>query len=391
MFLISGSCIGAGMLGLPILTGQVGFFPSLVMFVAVCFFMTVTALLFVEVKSWFPEKTNLITMASSMLGFLGKAVCWLLYLFLFYALLVAYIAGSGNHVSFFFQSQLNLMLPSWVGSFLFAFFFGSIVYLGTTSVDRINRLFMVGKLIAYLGLIFTGMHCIEWNYLTKVHLQYLFTPLPILVVSFGFHNMIPTLFHYLGGDIKRTRLSIIGGAVFSLCVYLFWQLIVLGSLPLEGKFGLLSSYHKGLDAAQALKNCHNLPSIGNFAQALAFFAIVTSFSTQLLGLIHFLVDGLKISSKDRLRENIWICLLALVPPLLLAMFYPKAFYIALNFAGGFCAVALFGMVPVLMVWIGRYRRDLVSTYTVFGGKKLLQGIFGASLLILTYQVFRMAL
>lgn len=32
MLLIAGSCIGAGMLGLPIVTGLSGFFPSLAMF-----------------------------------------------------------------------------------------------------------------------------------------------------------------------------------------------------------------------------------------------------------------------------------------------------------------------------------------------------------------------
>jgi tyrosine-specific transport protein len=32
VLLIAGSCIGAGMLGLPIITGIAGFFPSLLMF-----------------------------------------------------------------------------------------------------------------------------------------------------------------------------------------------------------------------------------------------------------------------------------------------------------------------------------------------------------------------
>ena len=32
MLLIAGSCIGSGMLGIPIVTGVAGFFPSLLMF-----------------------------------------------------------------------------------------------------------------------------------------------------------------------------------------------------------------------------------------------------------------------------------------------------------------------------------------------------------------------
>ena len=52
MLLITGSCIGAGMLGLPILTGLAGFYPTLVMFFLAWAFMTTTALLLVEVNGW---------------------------------------------------------------------------------------------------------------------------------------------------------------------------------------------------------------------------------------------------------------------------------------------------------------------------------------------------
>lgn len=54
--LITGSCVGAGMLGLPILTGLSGFAPSLVMFVLVWLFMTITGLLLVEANGWFSKK-----------------------------------------------------------------------------------------------------------------------------------------------------------------------------------------------------------------------------------------------------------------------------------------------------------------------------------------------
>src|ERR1700722_9255778 len=96
MLLIGGSCIGAGMLGLPILTGLAGFFPSLVMFFAAWAFMTLTGLLLVEVNGWFSERVNLVTMFGYSLGRIGKALSWILYLFLFYALLVAYVSGSGG-------------------------------------------------------------------------------------------------------------------------------------------------------------------------------------------------------------------------------------------------------------------------------------------------------
>jgi tyrosine-specific transport protein len=136
-----------------------------------------------------------------------------------------------------------------------------------------------------------------------------------------------------------------------------------------------------------LKNFIQSPWIGTFAQILAFFAILTSFLAQTLSIVHFLSDGLKIPHKD--KENIWICLTTLIPPLIFATLYPTIFYKALNFAGGICAVILFGLFPVLMIWRGRYKMHMTSNYTVYGGKKLLILIFAIALSIFIYQVTQM--
>jgi tyrosine-specific transport protein len=60
--------------------------------------------------------------------------------------------------------------------------------------------------------------------------------------------------------------------------------------------------------------------------------------------------------------------------LLFAVLYPQIFYQALNFAGGICAVLLFGIFPALMVWMGRKREQNVP-YRVRGGNALLICIF----------------
>ena len=77
MLLIAGSCIGAGMLGLPIVTGLSGFFPSLIMFFCGWLFMTSTALLLVEVNGWFSRQVNLLTMTQHTLGKWGQGICWI--------------------------------------------------------------------------------------------------------------------------------------------------------------------------------------------------------------------------------------------------------------------------------------------------------------------------
>jgi tyrosine-specific transport protein len=384
ILLIAGSCIGAGMLGLPILTGMAGFFPSLIMFMIAAFFMTTTALLLVEVNGWFSVRSNFITMVSAMLGKWGRLAVWVLYLFLFYALSVAYIADSGHHLSSFL-APFGVSIPVFAGSIFFVLLFGWIVYLGTRPVDFLNRIFMAGKILAYILLLFTAFRYVKVNNLKYVNLDYVIGVLPILVLSFGFHNMIPTLSHYLNGDIKRIRMSILGGVFLTLVIYLFWQIIALGALPVKGSYGIFASFEKGIDAASSLKNFVDSKSTGFFAQTLAFFAILTSFLAQTLSLVHFLSDGLKVEHKK--RENIWMCLLALLPPLIFAMIYPGIFYKALGFAGGVSAVIVFGIFPVIMCYRGRYIEERSSRYKVFGGKPLLLLIFSIASFILVYQLY----
>lgn len=387
MLLLAGSCIGAGMLGLPIMTGLSGFFPSLIVFFIAWAFMTLTALLLVETSGWFKAKANLITMVGRTLGTPGKIVCWLTYLFLFYSLLLAYIAGIGSLFSKILLEYFGLSFPEWGGSLIFVTLFGWIVFLGTRPADLWNRVLMIGKIASFLILVFLGARQVQVNLLIRSNPDYALFALPVLIISFGFHNMIPSIMEYLNGNLKRVRRAIILGGLFALGVYLIWQIIVLGIVPLEGPSGILASAKSGTEASQAIIGILGSSWISTFATLLAFFAILTSFLAQALSLSHFLADGLKISYKR--HEEFWLVVLALLPSLLLAILFPNIFLMALNFAGGVCAVVLFGILPVLMVWKGRYKKEIPSTYRVFGGKYLLSVLFFIACFILFFQISKM--
>lgn len=387
MLLITGSCIGAGMLALPILSGLSGFFPSLIMFFCAWAFMTLTALLLIEVNGWFSTKVNLVTMVGKTLGRPGKIVCWVFYLFLFYALLVAYIAGSGSLLASILEQHFRLIVPNWGGSLLFVILFGLVVFRGTRPVDLWNRFLMIFKIAAFLGLVFLGASHVQTEYLMRSDPQYAVFALPVLVISFGFHNMIPTITNYMGGNLKKVRHSIILGGLFALVIYLVWQIIVLGIVPLEGENGILNSLKNGEEASQAVAGILGSSWASYFTTLLAFFAILTSFLAQSLSLTHFLADGLKVSYKR--HEEGALVMLALIPPLLLAIYFPNIFFKALNFAGGICAVILFGILPVLMVWKGRYHQKLKAPWQVKGGRGLLAVIFLFALFIAFFQLSSM--
>ncbi len=244
---------------------------------------------------------------------------------------------------------------------------------------------MFGKIATYLGMVILGFQYIQPQLLSRSEPLYAFFSLPILVIAFGFHNMIPTLMTYMNQDAKKVRQIILAGSIFALAIYLIWDIVVLGIVPVEGEWGILESLKQGRQASDAVAGILGLSWVSTCAEGLAFFALLSSFLAQTLALIHFLADAVKVKSEK--HETIPLCLLALVPPLIFGIIYPGIFINALNFAGGICAVTLFGILPVIMAWKGRYGpQTSQGTYQLFGGKKLLIAIFAVALFILLYQL-----
>jgi tyrosine-specific transport protein len=387
VLLVMGSCIGAGMLAMPIVTGRCGLIPSIVMFLIAWGFMTCTGLFMVEVMGSFQQRANIVSMANRSFGVLGKVVSSALYLFLFYALLVAYICGIEDAGSTYFRLVFPYCFPFWALSTIVTGVFGLIVYGGTGRVDYWNRFFMVGKIVAYIAMVMFGMFFIKAKLLSHMEPKYAVLSLPALVIAFGYHNMIPTLIAYMEGDVHRTKKIILIGSFLALIVYVIWQIVVLGIVPVWGSYGIVETLSNGGLASDAIAGVLGKGFVSFTALVLTIFALLSSFLVQALALVHFLADFWIVSSKK--PETSFLCCLAFVPPLIFSFIYPNYFIAALNFAGGFCAVILFGVFPALMVWKLRYVQRVGSSYRVWGGKKLLSIVIAVAITIVFVQLFSM--
>lgn len=354
ILLIAGSCIGAGMLALPVITGVGGFIPAVGMLCIAWLFMTSTSLLLLEANLAIGHDLSLISIAERTLGKTGKILCWVLFIFLFYTLSIAYISASGSIVRDIISDLFGYHVPKIWGSLLFTALFAIVIYAGTKPVDYFNRVLMVGLIAAYCVLIFLGSQHVDLAFLGVQQWRYAIAALPVLIISFGFHNMIPSLAMYLKGDVARLRLTVIIGSLIPLFVYIVWEAVMLGIIPIHGREGLSTALDQGEVVTGVLRTVVGKSWINTVAQAFALFAITTSFLAQSLSLVDFLADGLKVPKIGWGR--VMLLILTLVPPFGFAYVYPGIFIEALNIAGGFAAVILFGVLPVLMVWEIRYRR-----------------------------------
>ena len=383
ILLVSGTTIGAGMLALPVITGFAGFFPSIMLFVLYWIYMTFTAFLMLEVNLWMSEKnTNLISMARKTLGRWGEMVSWIAYLFLLYSLTTAYIAGSGPIVIDFVHALTGFSIPSYLGSLPLLLIFGLFVYRGTKHVDYVNRILMLGLVLAYaLLVIFLTPH-VKPELLFHTDWKYVLVATSIVATSFGFHIIIPSLTTYFHRDVEQLKKAIFIGSLIPLIVYIVWEFLTLGVIPLSA---LQEGYEVGANGATILSSILGNSVIAMVARFFSFFAIVTSFLGVSLSLFDFLSDGLKIQ-KDR-PGRVLLYVVTFLPPIIFTLTDPRAFLSALENAGAFGVIVLLGLIPALMVWSGRYFKHYHSTFKAPGGKIALIITMVVSLFVIVLELY----
>ncbi len=361
--LIAGTTIGVGMLALPIATGPSGFLPSIAIYFLCWLFMLCTGLLLLEVCLWMPKDSNLITMTHKLLGPTGRAICWIVYLFLFITVMIAHVSGGGQVL----QDILGFPLPPWAFDVLYVAIFSPVVYLGTRSVDRLNFFLVTGVILTYILFISISHSYTDFSLLKRSEWSKAYLALPVVFTAFTYQVIIPTLVTYMEKNAKKIRLTIILGTSIPLVIYVVWEVLILSILPYDA---LVEAKNAGQNAIQPLKSITGHPLLFQIGKAFAFFTLTASYIALALAFLDFLSDGLKI--KKRGLSKIFLCLLVFTPPTLISILNPNLFLIALNYAGGYSCAILFGLFPPLMVWIGRYRKKYnAENRQLFGGKTML--------------------
>lgn len=382
-FMIAGCCIGAGMIGLPVMSALTGFIPSSLAMLLCYFFATATGLLILEATLWFDQKVNLITMADFVLGKAGKYLTWILFIFLFYCLFVAYIDAGGQLFARILSALLHAPVSREIGIFACVTFVAGVIYAGTKAVSLLSRIFFIGLAASYLLLIALGLPNVQGEQLLFMNWSTTLSTLPILFICFGYQNLIPTLVHYAKKNVNALRFAIFVGNLIPFFIYLLWNFVILGMLSKTGTAEIAEMIGDGDLVTSLLAKASNSELVHFFAQAFTFFAILSPFIANGLSFVDFLKDGFKIASET--KYDFFIFAIVLVPPTLLALYYPHLFLKALSLAGGFVDILLLAVMPVLIVAGGRYVKKIEGPYQVTGGKPVLAAVL---LIAITFLLVR---
>lgn len=372
ILLISCTTIGGGILAIPTHTAQGGFFATILTFSICWFFMSLGALYLLEATLWFKREVNFITLAQETLGKFGAAFVWCVYLLLLLALLCAYLNTSNAWFLKLFESTWQISLPPAVSLLILTISIAAIIFFGTGYTEKINRLLGLTLLFIFLILSYYTLPQVEIYSLHIGNLNAMPTTLPLLLTTFGFAIVVPSLTFYFKQDKNTLFWVVIIGSLVPLILYTIWELIVLGILNIDGPYGLLSLIqHKanGTEVANSLATVLKIDQIKTAAYLFSIFAILTSLLGVSLSLFHFLADGLKLNRTG--LHGLLLALITFCPPLCVVLFTPEIGFDRILSFGGLFVALLLGITPSLMVWRGRYYLNHLQDFQVAGGKPLI--------------------
>ncbi|KGK15172.1 tyrosine transporter TyrP [Vibrio navarrensis] len=378
--IIAGTTIGAGMLALPLASAGIGFSISLMIMVSLWALMSFTALLMVEVHQEAHSNATLHTLAKQILGPKGKLLASFSMLFLFYALCAAYIAGGGAQFATRVTQWFGVQVDGALATTLFTLLVATIVTIGTSTVDKVNRVLFTLKIVAMIAVLFFLAPNVSQAYLLSMPLEQglVVASIPVIFTSFGFHGSIPAIVRYLDGDTGSLRKAILFGSLIPLVIYIFWQIVTLGVVKQDDL--VANSALSGLIAQLAI-TVHQ-SQLGTLVGVFADLALLTSFLGVSLGLFEFLGDTLKKQQEN--SNRVIAAVVTFTPPLGFALFYPQGFITALGYAAiALTILAIF--LPVAMVNKVR-KQNPQRAYRVAGGQVSLLLTSGVGVLIVAAQI-----
>ncbi len=392
--IIAGGTIGAGMLANPTSTAGVWFLGSLVLLAYTWFCMTSSGLMLLEANLHYPTGASFDTIVKDLLGQGWNVINGLSVAFVLYILTYAYITSGGGITEGFINQLLSseqhtVQIGRVSGSLIFCLVLAVFVWFSTKAVDRFTTVLIGGMVIAFIlsvaGLISSVKVEVLFDSVVQgeqQYLPYMLGALPVCLVSFGFHQNVPSLVKYYERDANRVMKSVFFGTAIALAVYVLWQLAVQGNLP-RAEFAPV--IEKGGDIAVLLQALGKYIQTDFIALALRFFAylaIATSFLGVTLGLFDYIADLCKFDDSRSGRTK--TALITFLPPLLLSLTCPYGCVLAIGYAG-LAATIWAVIVPALLAKASR-RKFAQSNYLVYGGNFMIYFVILFGLLNIAAQL-----
>lgn len=381
ILLVAGTCIGAGMLALPMSLAKLGVVPSVILMLAMWFLTYYPSLVSVELNLHCERGLSLGLLGKKFSGKAAEMMGEISVKMLSYALLAAYIyAGS---------SVIQKLISAEISSFAIQTILSTIVVLTllfpTRIVSKINNIAFIGFLGLFLLLIAKVVSCIDYS-IVPWNVEPTFSNFSavatIVFTSFGYQVIFHSLRDYCGKDVKMLKRAFFYGSIIPMIVYMVWTCGVL-CIIYKSNYEFFSLMLKGkIDVGDLIKE---LSIIFKFSelQIVVWWLSICTILTSIIGV----GIGLSESYNLLLTKNKFKCsqmlaaLFTVLPAYLISTIVPNAFIKILSFAG-----AILVIIAILLPSYLLFKTKILTPYIVSLKKSVLIVcvVFGISIMVLEF-------
>lgn len=307
-FLVAGTTIGAGMLGLPIVTAQFGIIKSILFLCFMWAVMCYSAILLLKLLSNFGYSVSVAKLSAryygKTAGFIGGAAI----LVLFFSLLTAYLSASSGLISQIVASKIGVFANQKIIAFIITLLMLLLFLKRIKIIDTANRIIFTVKLICLIFALVALSNSIEYasvqsGMMIDLPQSKFFTAALIFFITFGFHGSIPALLKYLDNDYEKAKRCMIIGSFIPLILFLSWTVLALLVVFSQDESAILEFINadQGLVAFKSLMSSAVEESYLIFLDLFMLGAIFTSYFGVSIGLIDYIKE-LKLTDKIRHKD-----------------------------------------------------------------------------------------
>ncbi|MDN3507890.1 MAG: aromatic amino acid transport family protein [Simkaniaceae bacterium] len=346
VFLVAGTCIGSGIIALPIVLAKLGLIPSIMLMLITWFVMYYTSLVNLELNLQAGKGIPLGALGRVFSGrtaeFIGVASLKLLS----YALLAVFIYGGSSIIQEFLVSRTGIHTSFEMIATLFAVGAVLVILLPLKFIDYINRILFFALLIVVAVLLIGLAISIKWSNLPWFADKYNDLPtwiaiIPVVFTSFGFQVIFHTLTNYCHKKAPLLKHAFFWGSLIPAILYIIWTSSILSVLHQKNPIFYQKMVHENTEVGElinALSTIAKSEYLQLLIWSISLIAIVTSIIGVGIGLLDSLRGMLSDAIPTKRMRNTIASIIAITPAYLAVVYVPNAFISILGFAGMILAV-----------------------------------------------------
>lgn len=356
VLLVAGTCIGSGMIALPMVLAKLGIIPSVLLMIFIWFIMYYTSLVNLELNLQAGRGISLGSLGRLFSGKGAEIIGVVCLKLLSYSLLAVFIYGG--------SSVLRELLTSKTGSRYsfdgiatwYAVIATGLLLLPIRLIDYFNRVLFISLLGVVAILLAALAVTINWSDLPLFSDQYndpvaWASLLPVVFTSFGFQVIFHTVANYCNMNIKMLKKAFMWGSLIPAVVYIFWTCSILSVVHHDNPHFYRQMAAGKVEIGELIQMLSGIAK-WQAIQLLVWWISLLAIATSVLGVGVGLCDSIKAMLTkcvpNSMLRGILAAIITILPAYLVVVFVPNAFIAVLGFAGMILAVIAI-LLPVYLL------------------------------------------